>query len=328
MSSSLTPQSTTAHINNLSALHAALKTHVELLFPHSKGMGSPIKVFTRAEQLILRADLTQLGQRKCQLEMRDMDLVITYRNDARLFPLANFVADSIFRGNQLELAFAERTEGDRWLRVRHVSGIASDDIWHAATRLLCTVDKASRAIFVTRVLNAITKLSRDVPEQSLAAASTASFDWDVLVRVLGNPEAMGELRREDPFAPARLRGLEAKKQLLEAEGGTMSGQQVARLLRITRQAVDKRRRARQLLGLTHGRRGYAYPSWQFSGSGTVEGLEDVLKAMEHHDPWMQATFLLNSNARLGGRTPLALLREGQLGDVMEAAAAFGEHGAD
>ena len=55
----------------------------------------------------------------------------------------------------------------------------------------------------------------------------------------------------------RLRGLRAKRELIEAEGGVWTVDQVARHLHLTRQAVDKRRRAGRLIGLDVGRRGFA-----------------------------------------------------------------------
>jgi len=135
------------------------------------------------------------------------------------------------------------------------------------------------------------------------------------------------LQRDDLLARARLRGLDARARLLQAEGGPLSVDAVGRLLHITRQAVDKRRRAGRLLGLRIGRRGYAYPSWQFGEAGTLPGLEEVLLDLLNHDPWMQVGFFLNGNVRLGGESPLAELRRGHVEAVQRAARAYGEQGA-
>jgi hypothetical protein len=53
----------------------------------------------------------------------------------------------------------------------------------------------------------------------------------------------------------------------------------------------------------------------------------VLGALGSHDSWMQLAFLLGGSARLGGLSPLAALRQGRVDDAVEAARAFGEHGA-
>src|SRR5713101_7413057 len=46
--------------------------------------------------------------------------------------------------------------------------------------------------------------------------------------------------REDKFARAVLRGLETRQRLAEAEGGSLSSEDVSRLLRISKTAVLKR----------------------------------------------------------------------------------------
>ena len=81
-------------------------------------------------------------------------------------------------------------------------------------------------------------------------------------------------------------------------GGALTAEEAADLLDITRQAVDKRRNQHQLIGLTQGRRGYAYPSFQFEDGKTIAGLAEVLRALEVHDPWIQPTFFANGNSRL------------------------------
>jgi hypothetical protein len=118
-----------------------------------------------------------------------------------------------------------------------------------------------------------------------------------------------------------------RQKLLEAEGGSISADEVAKLLSISRQAVDKRRRSGRLIGVTRGRHGYAYPIWQFDETGTISGLEDVLSKLHQHDPWMQMIFMLSPNSRLQGRSPLAVLREKNIDAVLTAASAYGEHGA-
>jgi hypothetical protein len=94
--------------------------------------------------------------------------------------------------------------------------------------------------------------------------------------------------------------------------------------------VDKRRKQGQLIGLTQGKRGYAYPAWQFEGGRTLGHLEKVLEALEGHDPWTQLAFFVNGNERLDGKSPLELLRTAgtrELENILGSAASYGEHGA-
>jgi hypothetical protein len=132
---------------------------------------------------------------------------------------------------------------------------------------------------------------------------------------------------EDPLAEARLRGIEARRRLLEAEGGVLRAQDVAALLHISRQAAYKRYRAGRLLAVSCGRHGFVFPAWQFVPGGVLPGLEDVLDALAGFDPWMKLAFFLEANAATGGKTPLAALRKGNLKEVLRAAELHGEHGA-
>jgi hypothetical protein len=128
----------------------------------------------------------------------------------------------------------------------------------------------------------------------------------------------------DPLASARLRGIVAQEQLA---ADTLSAGEVAKLLGISRQAVDKRRKERTLLALERPKRGNRYPAWQFTESGVLEGLETVLDALQGHDTWAQARFMTSGNARLGGKTPILRLEAGDIEAVVRAAELFDEHGA-
>ena len=129
------------------------------------------------------------------------------------------------------------------------------------------------------------------------------------------------------FLAAKFRGLKRKQQMLEATGGALTSEKAAEILGISRQAVDKRRAANQLLALTQGRRGYSYPSFQFEDGKTITGLEEVLGELKELDPWMQMVFFTSSNERLGDKTPLEELEEGLVSEVKAAAAGYGEQGA-
>jgi hypothetical protein len=177
-----------------------------------------------------------------------------------------------------------------------------------------------------RAINAVLKFA-DLSEDSVVRATAAPTDLSVLLTALSSGELLNDLKSVEPLAPAFLRGIEAQRRLLDASGGTLTAEQAGSILGISRQAVEKRRKAHTLIGLTTGRHGYRYPAWQFTKSGVLPGLEDVLKALGPHDEWMQAAFFLGNNPRLGGRTPIETLAAGGVTRVLGAAQVYEEHGA-
>lgn len=205
---------------------------------------------------------------------------------------------------------------------------AQDDIDH----LLRAADEPLHSVFVTRSLEALARMTDGMDGAALREVVSAPSDREVLIRALELTDLDTDTAREEQEADrrlerARLRGLADRRALLEAEGGTLSAEEVAEHLQLTRQGVDYRRRTGHLIGLRLGRRGYAYPAWQLAPEGTLAGLEDALSALQDHDPWTQMIFFLSSNTWLEGATPLSELRHGNLDAVVHAAAAYGEHGA-
>ncbi len=184
-----------------------------------------------------------------------------------------------------------------------------------------------RAALLTRVLNALAHSTEGVGGRFLSDAAAAPSDYLALLRMLEFPEVLEELSAEDPLAAARLRGLEARVRLLEDEGGTLSADEAAASLRISREAVNQRRRSGKLLALSTGRRGYRYPVWQFGEQGVLTGFGRALAELSVHGQWGRAAFFLGGNELLGGRRPLDLLRRARPEDleaVVAAARARGE----
>jgi hypothetical protein len=182
----------------------------------------------------------------------------------------------------------------------------------------------TKAAFFARSINALMEVSEGT---SLVDVVSAPTDPAVLLGVLERPEVLKHLAGIDPLMPARIRGIRLKQELLNTEGGTISSEQVAKLLNLTRQGVDKRRASGKLIGISMGRRGYAYPLWQFQDGQVLSGLEVVLKAMKERAPWTQVMFMLTSDLHLDGETPLARLRQGDIDSVVQAARCYGEQGA-
>lgn len=195
------------------------------------------------------------------------------------------------------------------------------------TRVIDSLSRTEHPVFFSRAFNALNSITKDLPAQSVEELTTSSSDFELLVNVLSAASVSPETSEADPLLRAKLRGIEARKRILEELGGSLSVEQVSRLLGISRQAVDKRRIQNQLIGLTQGKRGYAYPAFQFENGKTLDGLKEVLEALSAHDPWMQSIFFANGNDRLEGKTPLEELRQGKTNAVVRAAEAYGEQGA-
>jgi hypothetical protein len=175
------------------------------------------------------------------------------------------------------------------------------------------------------------------PAQEPLVRTVVDATADMPVSELQSPSMLGLLIERladrllptsDPLARARLRGQVAMREVLGADGGALTASQVAQLLGVSRQAVDKRRKSGQLLAVTLPRRGLHYVAWQFTEAGVLlPGLIEVLAALAGNDSWAKVRFFVVGNDRLAGQRPLDRLRDGALEPVLAAARAFGEHGA-
>jgi hypothetical protein len=181
--------------------------------------------------------------------------------------------------------------------------------------------------FYTRVLRAVKSLEDDLSNARIDEATAAPTDVLVMLEALSSAPWVAELATDDPLVAAKLRGLGLRQRMLETSGGTLTSEQVAEVLGISRQAVDKRRSSNQLLALTQGRRGYRYPSFQFDEGKTLIGLEAVLGELKALDPWMQLNFFTTAHERLGGKTPIRALHGGLVDEVKIVASGYGEQGA-
>jgi hypothetical protein len=155
-----------------------------------------------------------------------------------------------------------------------------------------------------------------------ASSHANSFEWTI--SALTAPELLAELAPTDPLAGARLRGMKVKHELLYSDGQPLRSEEVAQLLGISRQAVDKRRNKGQLLAVSLGKRGYFYPLWQFHDGGVLPGLDLVLAALAKFDAWTQLMFIKTGDLRLDHLTPLECLLAGNIDTVITAAAGYSE----
>lgn len=167
-----------------------------------------------------------------------------------------------------------------------------------------------RAAFQQRSWAALNRIASQASTESLAEALAASTDVGALARVLGDAAIVGAaVANLEPLAPLVARNAEHRVQLLASGGGALSTEEVAALLGITRQAVDKRRRAHRLLGFRQGS-DWRYPRCQFDEAAhdVVTGLPEFLSAYQAAAPWVVLDVLLAPDDSLGGRNPLQMLR--------------------
>ncbi len=168
-------------------------------------------------------------------------------------------------------------------------------------------------------LSGVLRRHREHGPATLARLLNVAFD-----RSLGTREP-----RAARLARAVMRGMETRQQLAEAEGGSLSSEEVARMLRISKTAVLKRLAAGRLLAWREERLQAArFPRWQFNEHGEVlAGFTDVLAILQQDErlnAWGKVLFFLQGKGGPVGRRPLDWLREGKLKEACRAARAYAE----
>lgn len=193
---------------------------------------------------------------------------------------------------------------------------------HALSNALSqSKNKKASLQFLQDIVDVLVEVNQYV---NIPANSTQPTPFDRIVEVLTTKETLNKLAPSDPLAAARLKGVIIKRNLLFEDGQPLKSEEVASLLNVTRQAVDKRRKKGQLLGVSLGRRGYLYPIWQFLDGKVLAGLERVLAELSEYDPWTQLMFFKTGDLRLDGATPLEQLKAGEIDKVVWAASCYGK----
>ena len=175
--------------------------------------------------------------------------------------------------------------------------------------------------FLTRSVEAITRMA-GMDEAAAMRALEAPTDVGTLAYAVSAAAAAPSIAQLDPEAALLAEGARLKSDLLERAGGALGVGQVASLLRVSRQAVDKRRKAGKLIAVPAGE-DYAYPACQFTDEGVVAGLDKALGVMPIQDPWMRLEWLLTEDDVLEGSSPLAALKSDSVREVVELAAGHG-----
>lgn len=142
-----------------------------------------------------------------------------------------------------------------------------------------------------------------------------------LVADLTGGRDYGRQERSALEMAALARSFRRRRELLEE---SLTAPQVAKMLDTTRQTPHDRVRSGALLAVLD--RGiWRFPAWQFDPEGpdgVVEGLPEVLRMLEV-SPLAKASWLTQPNQYLEGRTPLEVLKRGQIGAVVSAAETVG-----
>lgn len=110
---------------------------------------------------------------------------------------------------------------------------------------------------------------------------------------------------------AMARGALARKKLAVAEGGSLSIDQAARLLGVTRGTLLRRWRQHRVIGWKDGA-AVRFPHWQFRENEMLPGTTELLKVFQCDDHWRVMLYFLSRRHSLGGQRPLDLLRNGEV----------------
>ena len=116
------------------------------------------------------------------------------------------------------------------------------------------------------------------------------------------------------------------QRILERSGGLLDSAEVSRRLGISQDAVRQRQRRGQLIAIKRGGR-WRYPAIQFTDTGVLPGLVEVLKALDA-SPVRQVSFLATRDE--DGETLAEALASGdpkRRERVLLLAHQAGEHGA-
>ena len=183
---------------------------------------------------------------------------------------------------------------------------------------------SDRAAFLRRGMSALERIADSVPNKMLIDALSAPTGAGSLAQLLSQVDVLGSAVIDlDPLVPALARNLEHREHLLRLGGGAYSAEEAGRLLGITRQAVDKRRRSNTLLAIRSGS-DWHYPACQFDQGEVISGIGEVIAGLAPASPWIVLDFLLAPDTALEGQTPLAALRSGHRDLVLRLVRATAE----
>jgi hypothetical protein len=133
-------------------------------------------------------------------------------------------------------------------------------------------------------------------------------------------------KTDNRLANAVARGITARQKLIAAEGGSLSAEEAARELGLSKTAILKRYQKGQIIAWRQERQNAArFPVWQFKDHKVLDGLEEVLKVLNagsRLDDFGRMLFFLSNRGFLGGKRPLDCLRAGEINKVLKASEGY------
>jgi hypothetical protein len=114
------------------------------------------------------------------------------------------------------------------------------------------------------------------------------------------------------------------EDLLRAEGGCITDQEVADLLELDNVTiVEDWRGYRQIVAIKNDAGTWMYPVWQFARKPkrVMLGIRDCLAELDSDDDCQTTVFFLSYMTRLAGKRPLDCLRAGKIEAAIKAARA-------
>jgi len=134
-------------------------------------------------------------------------------------------------------------------------------------------------------------------------------------------------KADNRLISAMARGITVRRKLREAEGGSLSAEEAARVLGISKAAILKRYHKGWIIAWREERQNAArFPVWQFQDRKVLEGLEEVLQILNagsRLDDFGRMLFFLSKLGFLGKKRPVDCLRAGEVNKVLQAAEGYG-----
>jgi hypothetical protein len=134
--------------------------------------------------------------------------------------------------------------------------------------------------------------------------------------------AEAQAQNNAALAEAQARGAEFRSEIM-SQPFMVTGEDIAKRLGISRQAVDRKRQAAELFALSWGSKRVLYPAWQIEPN-VLLSMKSILGILGAHDAWSIFRFFTSPEASSGDQTPLEMLRAGKAQEVLAAARSFAD----